>query len=82
MQARARHQGSASRHRGAGHAPRWRYLRSATRTLPAMTSGMPFTNSKTFSLSQLAAVSFEASASSALSNTRMLMSTSGPPSSK
>ena len=48
------------------HALRWRYLRSATTTLPAMTSGMPLTNSKTFSRIQLAAVLFEASASLAL----------------
>jgi hypothetical protein len=55
---------------------------AATRTLPAMTSGMPLTNSRTFSRIQVAAISLEASASSALSNTRTLMSTSGPPSSK
>jgi hypothetical protein len=68
----------ASHHRGAGHSFAMGYLRSATRTLPAMTSGMPFTNSKTFALIQLAAISFEANASSALSNTRMLISSSGP----
>jgi hypothetical protein len=55
---------------------------SATKTAPAMTSGIPFVNSRTWFRIQLAAISLEASASSALSNTRMLMSTSGPPSSK
>ena len=58
------------------------YLNSPTRTLPAMTSGIPFVNSKTLFLIQFAAISLEASASSALSNTRMLISTSGPPSSR
>src|SRR6516162_5478455 len=59
-----------------------RDLASATKTLPAMTSGIPFVNSRTLFLIQVAAISLEASASSALSNTLMLMSTSGPPSSK
>jgi hypothetical protein len=59
-----------------------RYLLSAIITLPAMTSGIPFTNSRTLSLIHSAAMSLEASASSALSNTRMLMRVSCPPSSK
>jgi hypothetical protein len=37
-------------------------LPSATSTLPAMTSGMPFTYSRTLSRIQFAAISFEASA--------------------
>jgi hypothetical protein len=60
----------------------YRYLFAATNTSPAMTSGMPFTNSSTLSRIHCAAISLDTSASSALSNTRMLISTSGPPSSR
>ena len=39
-----------------------RYLASAIRTWPTMTSGIPFVNSRTLFLTQSAAFSFEASA--------------------
>jgi hypothetical protein len=44
------------------------YLTSATKTLPAMTSGIPFVNSWTLFLIQFDAISLAASASSAVSN--------------
>ena len=58
------------------------YLSTAIKTLPAVTSGIPLTNSRTLFLIQSAATSLEARASSALSKTLILISTSGPPSSK
>jgi hypothetical protein len=58
------------------------YWTSAIRALPIMTSGIPLVNSRTLFLTHSAAVSLEAIASSALSNMLMVISTSGPPSSR
>jgi hypothetical protein len=58
------------------------YLTSAIRVWPTMTSGIPLVNSRTLFLTQFAAFSFEANASSALSNLLIVISTSGPPSSR
>ena len=58
------------------------YLTSAIRALPTMTSGIPLVYSRTLFLTQSAACSLEANASSALSNMLMVISTSGPPSSR
>ena len=58
------------------------YSASAIRALPTMTSGIPLVNSRTLFLTQSAAFSLEANASSALSNMLMVISTSGPPSSR
>ena len=58
------------------------YLTSAIRALPTMTSGIPLVNSRTLFLTQSAAFSLEANASSALSNMLMVISTSRPPSSR
>ena len=70
----------------AGHRPGRkkgpRYLTSAIRVWPTITSGIPLVNSRTLSLTQSAAFSLEANASSALSNMLTVISTSGPPSSR
>ena len=58
------------------------YLTSAIRALPTMTSGIPLVYSRTLFLTQSAACSLEANASSALSNMLIVISTSGPPSSR
>src|ERR1700712_3332383 len=57
-------------------------LTSAIKVLPIMTSGIPLVNSRTLFLTQSAAVWLEANASSALSNRLIVISTSGPPSSR
>ena len=58
------------------------YFTSAIRASPTMTSDIPLVNSRTLFLTQSAAFSLEANASSALSNMLTVISTSGPPSSR
>ena len=57
------------------------YLTSAIRALPIMTSGIPLVNSRTLFLTQSAAFSLEANASSAVKYADG-DHTSGPPSSR
>src|SRR5215472_14081257 len=66
---------------GAGCSPTG-YFTSATRTSPTMISGIPRASSITLFRTQSAAFSLDTSASSALSNRLMAISTSGPPSSR
>jgi hypothetical protein len=58
------------------------YLGSAISALPIITSGNPLVSSRTLFLTQFADTSLDLTAASTLSNMLMVISTSGPPSSK